>query len=310
MGVKNSIFPGEELTQLESTESIILDNQTCVYCFIELTSEISTKEHVVGRRFVPKGTLDGEWNLIVRSCRRCNSKKSDLEDDISAITMQPSALGKHVEDDEVLIKESKRKGKRSISRFSGKPVAESGGELTLKVPAGPGIDFTFTYKSAPQIIEKRVYALALMHIKAFFYFVTYKQDLKKGGLAIEGSYPLFVSPRTDWGNEIYMAFMNKVKSWEPRWFGSNAGGYFKCAIRRHPDANTKIWSWALEWNMNYRVIGFFGDLGAAKEIIETFPKLHVPNFATGLNSWIGFRIEKPLNEKDDVLFYWDFDEDH
>ena len=42
---------------------------------------------MIGRRFVPKGKLNNQWNLIVRVCIKCNNKKSDLEDDISAISM-------------------------------------------------------------------------------------------------------------------------------------------------------------------------------------------------------------------------------
>ena len=54
-----------ELTELSVEKPILLDNITCVYCGNELTPQTVTKEHVVGRRFVPKGSLNQQWNLIV-----------------------------------------------------------------------------------------------------------------------------------------------------------------------------------------------------------------------------------------------------
>jgi hypothetical protein len=92
-------IPSAVLKSLPPNKAILLDNETCVYCGIELSPEIDTEEHVVGRKFVPKGKLDGEWNLIVHACRACNRKKAELEDDISAITMQPDTLGAHAIDD-------------------------------------------------------------------------------------------------------------------------------------------------------------------------------------------------------------------
>jgi hypothetical protein len=64
----------------------------------------------VSKKLVPKGKLDRQWNLIVRACRDCNRRKSALEDDISAITMQPDTLGIHAVDDIVLIREAVREG--------------------------------------------------------------------------------------------------------------------------------------------------------------------------------------------------------
>jgi hypothetical protein len=64
-----------------------------------LTEESATDEHVIGRRFVPKNTMFGQWNVILRACRECNTAKSELENDISAITMQPDASGQFAVDD-------------------------------------------------------------------------------------------------------------------------------------------------------------------------------------------------------------------
>jgi hypothetical protein len=81
----------EETRHINSPE--VLSNITCAYCGEDLSTETEDTEHVVGRRFVPKGSLDGAWNIILKACKRCNREKGDLEDDISAITMQPTVAG-------------------------------------------------------------------------------------------------------------------------------------------------------------------------------------------------------------------------
>src|SRR5689334_12269149 len=77
----------EDGNSLRSPSNRPLNNITCPYCGIDLVQQNAIKEHVVGRRFVPKGKLAHSWNLILQACRQCNEKKSDLEDDISAISL-------------------------------------------------------------------------------------------------------------------------------------------------------------------------------------------------------------------------------
>src|SRR5271154_4986865 len=110
----------ESLKDWPTDKPIILDNSTCVYCGTTLEADNTTREHVVGRKFVPKGTLDRQWSLIVQACRACNEAKADLEDDISAVTMQPDVLGRHASQDDLLIRESVRKAGGSVSRWTGK----------------------------------------------------------------------------------------------------------------------------------------------------------------------------------------------
>ncbi len=104
---------------------LMLNNETRVYCGAELTAASRTKEHVIGRRFVPKGKLNQQWNLIVWACKTCNGLKADLENDLSAISMQPEASGKFAEPDQVLADESRRKAARATSRRTRKLVKDS-----------------------------------------------------------------------------------------------------------------------------------------------------------------------------------------
>jgi len=84
---------------------------------------------------------------------------------------------------------------------------------------------------------------------------------------------------------------------------STADGFFKAAIRRH--AEVACWSWALEWNMKYRIVGFFGDRATAETIIFGLPKPEVKSISEGSNFFVRYHVEMPLSENEDKLFYYD-----
>ncbi|GMT43861.1 MAG: hypothetical protein IEMM0003_0680 [bacterium] len=260
-----------KLKNLPPNLPIILDNKTCVYCGKELLEKIESKEHVIGRRFVPRGKLNGHWNLIVKACKDCNGKKSDLENDLSAITMQADASGRHASDDQILEKEAIRKAQKSISRRTGKPVKNSKETINIKVPLAPGMEFNFELTSPPQPASERVYELARLQLMAFFYFITYNQQTRRGGFWLGGFFPLSEAAMSDWGNSTHKFFMKSVIDWEPRFLGITADEYFKVVIRRHP--SEVCWAWGLEWNKQYRVVGYFGEETTVKKIVSTFPQL-------------------------------------
>jgi len=291
-----------KLKNLPPTLPVILDNETCVYCGVALSSDIESKEHVIGRRFVPKGKLNGQWNLIVKACKECNGKKSDLENDISAITMQTDAWGRHATEDQILETEALRKAQNSISRRTGKAVKDSSETIKIKVPFAPGVKFNFELTSPPQTASERVFELARLQLMAFFYFVTYNRQTKRGGFWLGGYYPLLEAVQSDWGNSTHMHFMKAVVDWEPRFLGVGADGFFKVIIRRHP--SEVCWSWGLEWNQKYRIVGFFGEENPVRDVANTFPPLEVKTLAQDSNSFIKHRVEKGLDEDDDLLFHW------
>jgi hypothetical protein len=100
--------------------------------------------------------------------------------------------------------------------------------------------------------------------------------------------------------------MEAVVDWEPRLLlTKGANGFFKVAIRRHP--NAVCWSWALEWNQNYRVVGFFGEKGATEQLAKTFPALETVKLAQSGSDWVAYRKDVRLAEEDDKLFYWKID---
>ncbi len=288
------------VTHLPGNRAVVLENVTCPYCNAAVTKNSSSKEHVIGRRFVPKGALDGWWNLIVRACTRCNAVKADLEDDISAITMAWLAWHPPANGDETDWEELRRKAEKSISRKTKKPVGQSQEELNVAVPFGPDARLTMNLVCPPQIEESRVFELARLQLMGFFYFITYDKQSRIGYFWPGGFYPLSHAHGGDWGNPLQTGFMNAVVSWEPRFLGTTANGFFRTAIRRHPSA--ECWSWALEWNKSHRVIGFFGAEQSAQEIVDTLEPLRLAEFRTGETSTLRVRHETQLAEQDDVLF--------
>ena len=292
------------LKDLPSDRVIRLTNVSCPYCGVELANEKTDKEHVIARKFVPKGKLHASWNLIVNSCERCNRIKADLEDDISAITMQPDALGRFGHADPTAEAVAIRKAEKSSSRLTHKPVKDSHVQTKLTTRFGQNASVSFGFVAPPQLDSVRAFDLARFQLMAFFYWMTYQTEDKRGYWWPGGFHPILQTNRTDWGNPLIRAFADAVVSWEPRVFGSTADGFYKVAIRKHPQA--ECWSWAIEWNHASRLVGFIGDFQEAQNISVRFPKLEMHTISEASTATIRYREEVPLREtEDDKLFCWD-----
>ena len=184
-----------------------LNNETCPYCGTELDETTATKEHVVGRNFVPKGKLNSSWNLILRACSTCNVRKSELEDDLSAISMSPDASGTFAHTDSALHSQAERKG-RSVHRRTKKSVAESAENFTLTGKPLPNLSMSVSFVAPPQADPQRIVELSRMQIAAFFYGVmTYKPELRRGGFWTPAS-----SRRSRSASEVTGATRNKCGS--------------------------------------------------------------------------------------------------
>ncbi|HED54462.1 MAG TPA: hypothetical protein ENJ00_09735 [Phycisphaerales bacterium] len=68
------------------------------------------------------------------------------------------------------------------------------------------------------------------------------------------------------------AFQAMLSIWQHRVYAIGADGYFKMVLRRSPDERP-LWAWAVEWNMNYRVIGFVGEPAAMQDAFRSLPAL-------------------------------------
>ena len=278
-----------------------LSNVTCPYCGTPIEKQRRTKEHVIGRRFVPVGTLENCWNLIVWACSTCNRRKSDLEDDIAAITMHFHVAGLPQMSDSRAQAEATRRGAKSASRKTGRPVAESHATLKFSRKLGNTGEVQFSFTAPPQLDDARVYELARLQIVGFFYFLTYDQTQHLGHYWPGGFFPVHGTIKSDWGNPVHRAFMREISRWDYRLILNTASGYYRAAIRRHPTAD--CWAWAVEWNDCYRLVGFFGDPAAARTLAESLPDLPVLSVREHANSWLRYRREEPLSEEDDTLFH-------
>jgi hypothetical protein len=289
------------LSAWPANRPIRLNNSTCPYCGSAFSDNLpATVEHVIGRRFVPRGALNNCWNLILNACRICNNIKSDLEDDLSAITLQPEISGRMSRDDPTLLSEAFRKSQNSISRRNKKRVSDSREKITVHGNLMGTVSFVANFECPPQADDHRLRDLARLHLQAFFYWLTYDTCTKRGGFWRGGCYWLMEARRADWGNPTMRAFMATVLDWEPRLVAIGADGYFKVTIRKSPSAAT--WSWGLEWNESYRLVGFFGDRAAAQREADRFPRIRMESIYETPTSFMRFSVDEPLNDADDLLF--------
>lgn len=276
-----------------------LSNINCVYCGRLFDDSIQpTKEHVIGRKFVPKGTLNGQWNLIVNACSECNNQKADLENDISAITMQPDVAGQHVNDDDYLVDEAKRKSERAVSRKTRKPVKDSGSSLNLHSEA-PGFKMTFGFIAPPQIDFERVAQLACCHVTAFFFMQTYNAESCRGGFLLGDFHPLMDADKADWGNDVMKWFMQETQNWDSRLHAITAQEYFKISFRK---SNSGVTAWAVEWNQKRRCIGFWGQKQDIDSIVKNKPLLKREHISGDTQNGLFIRSEKALAPEEDILF--------
>jgi hypothetical protein len=287
----------DNLLRTFSPRELELRNHNCIYCCRALTRATRTREHVIGRHFVPRGRLD--INLIAWACDQCNNDKSDLEDDISVISMLPAIVQSHPSMDERSA-DIARKLQSAFSRRTGKLVRDSQETITIKGQIFPGLTATIKMMSNPQTDPERVGRLAFYHIRAFHYFTTYRKDTKQGWgvpgvFAVAGDYR-----RPDWGNERARSFMNVTMPWYPRFVLKGKEAFFQVMIRRRlPDI---LWSWAIEWNQSYRVFGFYGDEKLVENALEQIPILKLKSIVEEPNETIRIREDVALPEADDILF--------
>jgi len=280
-----------------TTRPLHLNNRTCIYCGREFGNDAPrTKEHVIGRNFVPEGSFKAnDWNLIVWACGRCNHAKSKLEGEISAITLQPSIGTPHL--DKTLSLLAERKASNTRSEATGKTVQESRETFSLTHALAPNVSMTIGFVAPPRLVPDRVMALAGAQIQAFFYFLAYDQSQGRGPSLPGGISWFSFAQKADWGNTQFLAFASLTKDWNGCFSRNAAGNYFRIVIKRDP-SGIELWSFALEWNQSYRIIGLFGDRKSAAERVAGFPSFEWMR----LDETTRMREETPLESSEDFLF--------
>lgn len=279
----------------------LLNNTTCIYCGCDIDRDSRTKEHVIGRRFVPRGALENSWNLIAWSCLKCNNKKSRLEDDISAITMRGKVWAEGAQGNEIIAREDQRKSPKSYSSRTRKPVAESDESVKINFAIAGGASISMNLIAPPQIDDARVDELTKHYLIGFFYFITYDSESRRGKFPPGKIYPIKNAIKSNWGNREHIEFMRMVLPWDYRLIAPGvANSHFRVAIRKHP--NSGCFSWAMEWNQHFRVAGFFGEPHHVIPFYEKIPNTS-PRFDPE-NKSPQFHItpDIALKEKDDIMF--------
>ena len=285
-----------DLTVLSPNRASRLDNITCMYCGAEgCTANPLTNEHVIARRFVPKGALNKSWALIGNACWQCNGRKADLEDEISAITLQPDIGQPHA--DPALAAEAARKAAGSRSRSTREVVGRSYRDHSIEGTLMSSLHVKFGFVSPPQLNETRVHELACMHLRGFFYFMSYNKTLKRGSFLPGSIGHVFRANLPDWGNPLLRGFADLTRNWSPQLDCVCAGGFFKIAMKLEL-AEAALWSFAIEWNKRHRLVGFFGDLDRAQELVNLLPDLEWKQWDSNTR----YRLEVPLAPEDDTLF--------
>lgn len=296
------LLDAKELKIFHLNAPTVLDNANCVYCAVELSPTTRTKEHVVGRRFIPRGKLDGGWNLIAYACASCNNSKSRLEDELAAISMQPDSYGKYAVDDETLRTEATRKAANSYSSKTRRPIADSSEAVKFETRHPSGALMSFSFESSAQVGADKMYELCRLQVCAFFYMLTFDSVARRGGFWRGSFLGIADARRPDWGSERLSSFAETVKDWEPRLLSTNsiADGFYKLAIRKHPTDD--CWSWALEWNHSIRCVGLFGDRETCDEV-EKFVARDVAQLVIDEpKRKVAYRLERALVQSGDVLF--------
>lgn len=292
----------QALTYLSPKHRIVKRNVVCPYCHRPFGPDLRAEaEHVVGRRFVPKGALSGHWNLVLRACGKCNDDKAALENDISAITMQPDAREEYGCEDPRLMAEARRKSRTTNPR-TGRFVSEGekAPKITMKA-SGFSVSFDFVQPAHPD--HERLFLLAQMQLCGFFFWLTYDEEAQRGHYWVGDYEPVVAARKEDWGHP-HLRWVEAVsRDWEYRMHGITAEGFFKVVIKRRP-GEPPVWSWALEWNRTYRLAGFFGDRAELDKLKADLPDQGMMLLHESKSERVRIRREVPLADEDDTLFAW------
>jgi hypothetical protein len=283
------------------SQPIVLKNVICVYCGLPFNDERPhTKEHVVGRRFVPVGTLHSEFNVIARACSPCNSHKSKLEDDLSVISMCPTVDGVFAGDPDILRKEVVRRAAKSGNARTGRSVATPEPPIEIKSSFG-AMSMTVTMVGPPQMHEERAFELARMQLAGFYFLLTYNKAEERGGF-VQGDFGWITAVRKpDWGNPLMVWFAQETAELPIRLQINTAQGYYR-AWMRSLDTTQDTFAWAMEWNQNVRLIGLLGMPEKINQFAASMPELKFQEVARSGSVVRRVRLSTALAEQDDTLF--------
>lgn len=291
-----------KLKNLPHNQPTRLRNIRCAYCNADFVGDEPEKEHVIGKNFVPRGSHEQWWNLHLNSCHNCNQIKSKLENDISAISMQQHFVSESDFDEELAL-EAQRKSVTKSQR-TGKPVKDSAEKINIRQQLSSDISAEFGLISPAQVDRNRMFQLARFQLAGFFYLMTFSEESKLGKYW-EGVYaPIDAVHRRDWGNTNITSFSEATADWEMKFGGApTSNGYFQALLKQN--GQHSLWSWAIEWNKQHRLYGFFGDKALIKEADERLAKNILSAPIKDGDAVYRSRVDVPLRQDEDRFFAFD-----
>jgi hypothetical protein len=184
-------------------------------------------------------------------------------------------------------------------------VSEPEPPLNITGHLGP-ITMKMSFTAPAQCDDARLFQLARLQLAGFFSMLTWQEDQQRGFYWTGVYAPIVAVRKDDWGNPLLRWVEDTAKDWEHRLFAVAADGFYKVWIRKRP-GDPAVWAWALEWNCNFRLAGFFGDEPTLRALLEGAPKLSIHTLHEAPGVALHYRQETSLSEADDHLFDWPID---
>lgn len=268
-------------------------NRVCLYCGIEVGGvgdEPSNKEHLIGRNFVPTGTIGAEaFNFIFRACVACNSRKAIAERHVSSVTLI-SGPGR-LEDSRAATAAERKAVKDFHPDKPGIPMGQAHEQMAIGFERH-GMSGSVGFSGPPNANADAVMELALSHVQGLFPLVTTSdfRDVTAIRLLPGRQVTLLGSfGRSDWGNPHLVEVARRAAEWPCHVSVISADGYFKAIMRRH---ESQGWFWALEWNKYLRIAG-----GISISEMGLFQELPDAKWFQLPGSFDRAREEVPLTER-------------
>ena len=275
-------------------------NQYCLYCHRPIIEGnfLSNKEHLIGRSFVPDGSLDNgrAFNFIFRACVECNNEKAEAERHISSVSLITSP-GRADENVNALANRKAASDFHPIQQ--GKLVKDASIERSIEMTREE-LSVKFGLIGPPQLTPSYVRLLAFRHIQGFFSLITSKDPTTAGGTRLLGEEHWWFGgsyPHSDWGNARIKEMAQRVEAWETPLNIVTANEFFKAVIRCSPRPNGP-WFWALEWNKSWRLFGGIFDTQNHPDEFESIPSPERIQLSSGITMY----REVKLEEHEDKLF--------
>jgi hypothetical protein len=275
-------------------------NQNCFYCgdYVGSGSEISSdKEHLIGREFVPKGSLDGaSFNFIFRACQRCNGEKSAAERHISSVTLLTSPARQI--DGQVNSLAMHKASRDFHPHKKGVLVKDAGDEHVVEFGEG-GMTAKFTLVGPPQLDQDAVNLLACNHVQGIFAMcATEDPRVTERSKFLPASYLYCFGHyiHRDWGNPHIREITRRVVDWPCCASIVSANGYFKLMLKKCVEGEEFFW--ALEWNKSLRIVGAICSPSVEPKLFSDLPDLGWRYLPDGSRT----RREVTLADENDSLF--------